>query len=1013
MNERTSRKIPVTDRQFLWVQDDDKGEVTLHVGPTMVSPTAADRVVVDDGEGGFREDVTGKPQSMVELGDNQYAVLYNPLLESDGGPNGKFRPGRNESRPLRNGTRSMIPGPCCFYLRPGQRVEVRDAHKLASNQYLLVEVYGPVDTTAPYYEVTARSATITRSTAERLAEGGPAGASPAPPKPVDLNRGQLIVIRGLDTQFYIPPTGVDIVPDTSVDGTGAALGAAAARQILAQLKQEAPERRAVAQGAIDALAEQVQVAEEGGAQSEAEAQGVPRRAQQAADVYIDQSARARHRKAPVPPSPGGPPAGMPAPASAAAAPNAMFQAVQGAFPAGSAAGGANLAAQASAAAAPPSLAEVLASPTLRRALEKQAGQARLVRNAVVLGEKEYCVLIDADGKREIKVGPARVFPGPYDTFMSVGSRNRVYDAYELLPQRALWLRVISPIARAELAQRLPRAFVLEKDAYFPGDELLLTGVSTFFFPFNEIEVLSPETGQAVVGNDHARIFIEAVGIDQKSGIYVRDLTTGEVRLIRGKQSYLVDPRKEVQITRIVPADDWNLWIAANEPHKRTATAITTPWALSITVPNNTAILVTSANARRVVEGPCVTLLGYEETLCSISLSMGTPKTDDRLLKTCFLRTLGNRVSDVITVETFDFVKVNIRVSYSVTFLAEQREKWFNHENYVQVMCEHLRSLVRSRSRALSLTQLWPQLPALVRDTVLGEPKDGRRPGRSFAENGSVVTEVEVLSAVIENRDVAELMQRVHTEWVTLQIGDRKAQEELASTKLRAELDKEMARLTEEAKEREAKVAEAVRRLGHEARLAELRGGEGVERERQDLTDARESAAQKARVAREDEAKAAELKRAAEEARVQAEAQRTLAAAEVERAARLRDLEVLLINAQSTATVAERNAIQRGLVEAMTALGDKIMLGEVASNMNLVSLYKGKDVGTILSEVLGGTKVLPTLQALRERFGGAGGGSGSGGGADGPKPATPAGSGSGPAAPPPAPGGPSSAPRGRS
>ena len=49
MNERGSRKIPVTERQFLWVQDDDKGEVTLHVGPTMVSPTAADRVVIDDG----------------------------------------------------------------------------------------------------------------------------------------------------------------------------------------------------------------------------------------------------------------------------------------------------------------------------------------------------------------------------------------------------------------------------------------------------------------------------------------------------------------------------------------------------------------------------------------------------------------------------------------------------------------------------------------------------------------------------------------------------------------------------------------------------------------------------------------------------------------------------------------------------------------------------------------------------------------------------------------------------
>src|SRR5687768_9458531 len=118
--EQRSRKIPVTDRQFLWVQDDDKGEVTLHVGPTMVSPTAADRVVIDDGEGGFREDLSSKPQKMVELGDNQYAVLFNPLSEAEAGtPNGRFRPGRNESRPLRNGTRQMIPGPASYYLRPG------------------------------------------------------------------------------------------------------------------------------------------------------------------------------------------------------------------------------------------------------------------------------------------------------------------------------------------------------------------------------------------------------------------------------------------------------------------------------------------------------------------------------------------------------------------------------------------------------------------------------------------------------------------------------------------------------------------------------------------------------------------------------------------------------------------------------------------------------------------------------------------------------------------------------
>ncbi|MCW8141771.1 MAG: hypothetical protein KIT58_22930, partial [Planctomycetota bacterium] len=147
MAERTSRKIPVTERQFLWVQDDDKGEVVLHVGPTMVSPTAADRVVIDDGQGGFVEDVSGQPQRMIEVGDTQYAVITNPLVEGadPAFPNGKFKAGRNEARPLRNGTRAMLPGPTSFYLRPGQQCEVRDAHELASNQYLVVKVYGEVD----------------------------------------------------------------------------------------------------------------------------------------------------------------------------------------------------------------------------------------------------------------------------------------------------------------------------------------------------------------------------------------------------------------------------------------------------------------------------------------------------------------------------------------------------------------------------------------------------------------------------------------------------------------------------------------------------------------------------------------------------------------------------------------------------------------------------------------------------------------------------------------------------
>lgn len=960
MNERGSRKIPVTERQFLWVQDDDKGEVTLHVGPTMVSPTAADRVVIDDGVGSFREDTSGRPQMMIEVGDHQYAVLFNPLLENDGGPNGRFRVGRNEARPLKNGTRAMIPGPCSFFLRPGQRCEVRDAHELSASQYLVVKVYGPVDRTAPYFDVTARSAAITRATAEAL-DGRP---TPLPEKGLeqDLKRGQLIVIRGIDTQFYIPPTGVDIVPDTSVDESGATVSATTAQKLLQQMQAQlskptqapSPPPPAPKKIAADESLE-ISLDED---EAQQERSRAPRRAvaqyqAEAASQMVDQSARTRQRVAP--PIPSAPPPPAPRGAGAPMPPASPVPATtSGGVPVGAALS------------SPPtpsvSVDDVLSSDALRKAIEKEARQARLIRSAVVLGEKEYCVLIDPDGKREIKVGPARVFPGPYDTFMIKGSRNRVYDAYELLPQRALWLRVISQSSRDEMAKKMPRGVELEKEQFFPGDELLLSGVSGFFFPFNEIEVLSPHTGEAVVGNDHSSVFIEAIGIDQKSGIYVRDLTTGEVRLIRGKQSYLVDPRKEIHITRTVNHHDWNLWIAASEPHKRNSGHVTTPWAISIIVPHNTAVLATSAAGQRVIEGPCVTLLEYEENLVPLKLSTGTPKDDSDPLFTCFLRTIGNRVSDVIEIESADFVRIRLRITVSVTFLRDHRDKWFNAENYIQVLCDHLRSIVRSRTRTLSLSSLWPQLAAVVRDTILGprNDADGSRKGRFFAENGMLVHEVEVLDATIEDELIAEMMRSVQRESVTLTIGDRQAQEKLLSAKLRAELELKNHELLAEVRQHEAKLKELERKLSQEARLGELRDREAMAKEQAQLVAEREASDLHRKLERENLAQTASREALLKDAATKAQAAQALHEEEFSHLSRVKGLDMALLDAQARAVVAERSAVQPQLVEALTALGDKALLSEVAQNMNLVSLFRGKEAGEILKEVVGGTRFAPAL-----------------------------------------------------
>ncbi|MFT5684836.1 MAG: major vault protein [Myxococcota bacterium] len=917
---RDSRsKIPVTEREFLWVQDDDKGEVILHVGPTMVSPTAADRVVIDDGRGGFTQSPNNRPQRMIEVTDAQYAVLFNPLVEREAGhPNGLFRPNRNEPKQLQNGTRAMLPGPCSFYLRPGQRCEVRDAHELASNQYLVVKVYGEVEPTAPYFKITARSAQITSATVE---EDAP--TDNVVPSEINLTRGQLIVIRGLDTQLYIPPTGVDVVPDLSIDDNGRQITADAARRILKEMPL--PPEPTASGASMDFMAQEQEAAEE--------AEEEPRRSKRSRRIQTDQSPRSRQAiQQQVSQRPAPPPRQESRGGGEGSLTSGTIQAM-------------------------------LNSPIHRSALEREVRKNRLIRQAVVLGEKEFCVILDADGKRQIKVGPARVFPGPYDTFLTEGSNNRIYYAYELLPQRGLWLRFIRQIPREKLAVRLPRGAELPQEIYYPGDEMILTGVNSFFFPFNEIEILTPLNGQPHFGNDHTETFIEAIGIDQKSGIYVRDLESGEARLVRGKRSYLVDPRKEVQITRRVPTEQWNLWVAEGEPHKKTLKPMVTPWAISITVPPNTAIMAASSDGYRVIQGPCMELLEYEETLVSMTLSTGTPKSDKQVIKTCFLRTVGNRVTDVIRAQTADFVELHIRVSYQVTFDASHKDQWFTHENYVGVICDHLRSLVRSRCRQMSLTALWPNVPGVIRDTILGEKTEQGRTGRLFGENGMRVTEVEVLSSTILDQDIASLLEGVQRESVSLHISDRQGEEKLRSEKLRHDIERQRMEMLQEARTRRAALESVVAKLEHERELMSLTSREAVSTEGVRLQAARVESEMTARLAREHQESAAKLARSEKEVAAAVEADRLRHAESQAHAAEVSRLRLAELAAQSAATVAERQAVQPALVEALTAVGDKMLLEEVAANMNLISLFQGKDVASILQDVVGGTRLGRTIEGM--------------------------------------------------
>ena len=100
------------------------------------------------------------------------------------------------------------------------------------------------------------------------------------------------------------------------------------------------------------------------------------------------------------------------------------------------------------------------------------------------------------------------------------------------------------------------------------------------------------------------------------------------------------------------------------------------------------LVIGKTGTRKVIVGPESYMLEYDENLAVSELSTGKPKNDDNPIKTVYLRVLHNKVSDIVNVETKDLCPAEITLSYRVNFTGEA-EKWFNVENYVKFLTDHL------------------------------------------------------------------------------------------------------------------------------------------------------------------------------------------------------------------------------------------------------------------------------------------------------------------------------------
>ena len=188
------RDLVLSTNEFCFIQSKTNGQIKTYTGPIMVTISQQESMVVfNPRTKRFEEtgDFEKARQLFTSAPEGWYVVLKNPAKDSTHPDAAKAM----NSPELNIGKKINIAGPCSFSLYPGQMAKVVQGHRLRSNQYLLARVY---DADAAQKSV----ATIVD------AEG----------KEVETKNekyfvGQLLVIKGTEVSFYMPPTGIEVLSE--------------------------------------------------------------------------------------------------------------------------------------------------------------------------------------------------------------------------------------------------------------------------------------------------------------------------------------------------------------------------------------------------------------------------------------------------------------------------------------------------------------------------------------------------------------------------------------------------------------------------------------------------------------------------------------------------------------------------------------------------------------------------------------------------------------------------------
>lgn len=603
-----------------------------------------------------------------------------------------------------------------------------------------------------------------------------------------------------------------------------------------------------------------------------------------------------------------------------------------------------------------------------------------VRQAVTLERLEYCILLSEQGSKRYVRGPAVVFPRPDEMFVAQDEEVK-FKAVELTSISGIYIKVIADYEEGG-------------EAYTAGKELFITG--------DEQAIYWPREEHAVIRYGDREIHY-AVAVPKGEARYVLNREAGEIDLEKGPAMFLADPITQVIVRRVLSPKEVDLWFPGNEEaldynrdlallsrkgpgrdyvEERTLreqfgvsdaealyaaqsraeliggedferrTTFTPPrtivldtkyqGAVTIEVwPEYAVMVVDKTGNRKVVVGPEVVLLEYDETLTALEMLTGTPKSDERIIRTVYLLTRNNRVKDIVDAETSDLVKVKILLAHRVNFEAdsdEDKQKWFAVENYVKLLVEHMRSMIRATVKQVGIEEFYGDPTSIIRDAILGVAEgDVGRPGRFFDENSMRIYDVEVLKVEIGDSAISIRLQEAQHEAVAQALELASKERELDATKRGEKIQQEILDLKDKTALKEHEQAIEIAARGVMMTLAEL----------------------------ESELKEADARLEAEQAQQEGLDEISNAARERQRADDLQRIEAKReeVEVQVKAFTEQVVAVPSQLSATLQAFADKELMGRLAEAFGPMALLGGGSVIDLFKRLLGDTALAGNLAGL--------------------------------------------------